>query len=317
MKRSLILLTLMIAGSCQFGGNRSSGNQEGSEPLSEAAEQTTAVAEKSTTSQPKTPEQELEEAKAALDEFFGKLAEKVDEAIEEGIIDTTAYQQRERPLQTYEEETPEPQEPDTWYGKDFALTAVKHIYLTATKAAPEGDATYKVTRIGNKAWLHVTVAGMTQYIQTFEYADGTTTAKMYKRGKLVSTSPAPGNSLGMRLSWILVSGDDIPLAKKRSAATITDTRDVTYLGRPCQIVEETADMAGSSVTRTVYIDKEYGFIYKMRSTGNTNAGKIDVTPFEVTAFTDKPTSKDIPDLNQKEDPLAPFKNAARQQGYDI
>ena len=70
----------MIAGSCQFGGNRSSGNQEGSEPLSEAAEQTTAVAEKSTTSQPKTPEQELEEAKAALDEFFGKLAETVDEA---------------------------------------------------------------------------------------------------------------------------------------------------------------------------------------------------------------------------------------------
>ena len=116
---------------------------------------------------------------------------------------------------------------------------------------------------------------------------------------------------------LLVSGDDIPLAKKRSAATVTGTKDGTYLGRPCRIVEETADMAGNSVTRTVYIDKEYGFIYKMRSTGNTGAGKLDVTPFEVTAFTDKPTSKDIPDLNQKEDPLAPFRTAARQQGYDI
>lgn len=307
----------MIAGSCQFGGNRSSGNQGQNTPQSETSEQTVTAAEKDASSQQKTPEQELEEAKAAVKDFFGKLAKAVDEAIEEGVLDTTAYQQQEQPTQNFEEESDEPQEPDAWYGKDFALTAVKHIYLTATKAAPEGDATYKVTRIGNKAWLHITVAGATQYIQTFEYADGTTTAKMYKRGKLVSTSPAPGNSLGMRLSWILVSGDDIPLAKKRSAATITDTRDGTYLGRPCQIVEETADMAGSSVKRTVYIDKEYGFIYKMRSIGKTSAGKLDVTPFEVTTFTDKPTSKDIPDINQKEDPLAPFKNAARQQGYDI
>ena len=307
----------MIAGSCQFGGNRSSGSQGDNAPLPEDTEQTATAAEKEAPSQQKTPEQELEEAKAAVEDFFGKLAKAVDEAIEEGILDTTAYQQQEQPSQNYEEDSSEPQEPDAWYGKDFALTTVKHIYLTATKAAPEGDATYKVTRIGNKAWVQISVAGATQSVQTFEYADGTTTAKLYKSGRLVSTSPAPGNSLGMRLSWILVSGKDIPLAKKRSAATITGTRDVTYLGRPCQIVEETADMAGSSVTRTVYIDKEYGFIYKMRSTGNTNAGKIDVTPFEVTAFTDKPTSKDIPDINQKEDPLAPFKNAARQQGYDI
>lgn len=317
MKRSLILLTLMIAGSCQFGGNRSSGNQGQNTPQPETSEQTVTAAEKDAPSQQKTPEQELEEAKAAVKDFFGKLAKAVDEAIEEGVLDTTAYQQQEQPTQNFEEESDKPQEPDAWYGKDFALTAVKHIYLTATKAAPEGDATYKVTRIGNKAWVQISVAGATQSVQTFEYADGTTTAKLYKSGRLVSTSPAPGNSLGMRLSWILVSGKDIPLAKKRSAATITGTRDGTCLGRPCQIVEETADMAGSSVTRTVYIDKEYGFIYKMRSTGNTGAGKIDVTPFEVTAFTDKPTSKDIPDINQKEDPLAPFKNAARQQGYDI
>ena len=316
MKRSLLLLTLLIAGSCQYGGNRSLGNQGDNAPLPETSEQTAAASEE-TTPRHKTPEEELEEAKSTLENIFGKIGKALENAIEDGRLDTTAFQQQERPPQTYEEETTEPQEPDAWYGKDFALTAIKHIYLTATKAAPEGDATYKVTRIGNKAWVQIVVAGLTQNIQTFEYADGMTTVKMYKGGKVVSTSPAPGNSLGMRLSWILVSGDDIPLAKKRSAATVTDTRDGTYLGRPCQIVEETADMAGSSVKRTVYIDKEYGFIYKMRSTGNTSTGKLDVTPFEVTAFTDKPTSKDIPDLNQKEDPLAPFKNAARQQGYDI
>ena len=54
---------------------------------------------------------------------------------------------------------------------------------------------------------------------------------------------------------------------------------------------------GSRITfdRTVYVDKEYGFIYKMHSKCDTSAGKVDSTPYEVLSFTDKPTSKDIPD----------------------
>ena len=266
MKKTLSLLCLiLLVASCQFTGHPSETSGPG--------------------------------ADISLEGILGKLKGLADKAMEKGWIDTTRAETTSTTT-ALEEDTPAgPQEPDTWYGKDFSLTATKHLYLTPTKATPEGDAVFKLTRIGNKAWLKVTTSGITQYSQTFEYEDGVTTAKMYRRGKLVSTSPAPGNSLGMRLSWIL-TGDDIPVAKKRSAATVKSTKDGTYLGRPCRIVEETADLAGSSVNRTVYIDKEYGFIYKMRSTGSISAGRIDVTPFEITAFTDKPTTKEIPDITR-------------------
>ena len=72
---------------------------------------------------------------------------------------------------------------------------------------------------------------------------------------------------------------------------------------------------GKQITfdRTVYVDKEYGFIYKMHPKGDTSAGKVDATPYEVLSFTDRPTSKDIPDYTKKSDPLAGLKKIAKDK----
>ena len=232
-----------------------------------------------------------------MEDFFGKLADAVDDAFETGKLDTTAFS---RPDETATDGQAEPelQEPDAWYAKDFALKAVKHVYITANVTKSEGDATYIVTRIGNKAWIQQTVLGRVQYTDVYEYSDRCTTKQRFKNGRAVSTSPYKETSLGQCLAYQFVSGTDIPIAKPRSAATVQKTTDGTICGRPCRIIEEKVDevAGGSRITfdRTVYVDKEYGFIYKMHSKGDTSAGKVDTTPYEVISFTDKPTAKDIP-----------------------
>ena len=261
-----------------------------------------------------TPEQELHAAIAAVDDFFGRLSEKVDEAIESGELDTTGFSQPKETV-TYEDAQDDIQEPDAWYSKDFSFKVVKHVYITANVTKSEGDATYIVTRIGNRAWIQQTVLGSVQYTDVYEYSNRCTTKQRFKKGRAVSTSPYKETSLGQCLAYQLVSGKDIPIAKPRSAATVVKTTDGMLCGRPCWIIQEQVDeMAGGnriSLDRTVYLDKEYGFIYKMHSKGDTSVGKVDSTPYEVLSFTDKPTSKDIPDATKKSDPLAGMKQMAK------
>ena len=261
-----------------------------------------------------TPEEELQAAIAAVDDFFGRLSEKVDEAIESGELDTTGFSQPKETV-TYEDAQDDIQEPDAWYSKDFSFKVVKHVYITANVTKSEGDATYIVTRIGNRAWIQQTVLGRAQYTDVYEYSNRCTTKQRFKNGRAVSTSPYKETSLGQCLAYQLVSGKDIPIAKPRSAATVVKTTDGMLCGRPCWIIQEQVDeMAGGnriSLDRTVYLDKEYGFIYKMHSKGDTSVGKVDSTPYEVLSFTDKPTSKDIPDATKKSDPLAGMKQMAK------
>lgn len=247
---------------------------------------------------PQDPEEELQAAVTTMEEFFGKLANAVDDAIKTGKLDSTGLNQPNETV-IHEQVQDDIQEPDAWYSKDFSFKVVKHVYLTANVTKSEGDATFIVTRIGNKAWIQQTVLGRVQYTDVYEYSDRCTTKQRFKNGRAVSTSPYKETSLGQCLAYQLVSGKDIPIAKQRSAATVQKTTDGTICGRPCRIIEEKVDeMAGGSritFDRTVYVDKEYGFIYKMHSKGDTSAGKVDSTPYEVLSFTDKPTSKDIPD----------------------
>ena len=49
--------------------------------------------------------------------------------------------------------------------------------------------------------------------------------------------------------------------------------------------------------RTTIWNKQYGFVYKSRS-ADSFVGKIDVTPYEVTHFTDHSTEKYIPSLTE-------------------
>lgn len=279
MKKLLFALSLMfLLSACKWTGGTRGNNVEA--PV------------------PQDPEEELQAAVTTMEEFFGKLANAVDDAIKTGKLDTTGLNQPNETV-IHEQVQDDIQEPDAWYSKDFSFKVVKHVYLTANVTKSEGDATFIVTRIGNKAWIQQTVLGRVQYTDVYEYSDRCTTKQRFKNGRAVSTSPYKETSLGQCLAYQLVSGKDIPIAKQRSAATVQKTTDVTICGRPCRIIEEKVDeMAGGSritFDRTVYVDKEYGFIYKMHSKGDTSAGKVDSTPYEVLSFTDKPTSKDIPD----------------------
>lgn len=301
MRKLLLALSLMsLLSACKWTGGTRGNNVEAPE-----ADQTEIMASASGTpastaekAKGQDPQEELQAAIAAVDEFFGKLGEKIDEAIESGKLDTTEF---DRPNETaaHEQVQDDILEPDAWYSKDFSFKVVKHVYITANVTMSEGDATYIVTRIGNKAWIQQTVLGRVQYTDVYEYSDRCTTKQRFKNGRAVSTSSYKETSLGQCLAYQLVSGKEIPIAKQRSAATIQKTTDGTICGRPCRIIEEKVDeMAGGNritFDRTVYVDKEYGFIYKMHSKGDTSAGKVDATPYEVLSFTDKPSSKDIPD----------------------
>ena len=277
------------------GNNVEAPEADQTEIMASASGTPAATAEKA---KGQDPQEELQAAIAAVDEFFGKLGEKIDEAIESGELDTTEFDQPNETV-THEEVQDDILEPDAWYSKDFSFKVVKHVYITANVTMSEGDATYIVTRIGNKAWIQQMVLGRVQYTDVYEYSDRCTTKQRFKNGRAVSTSPYKETSLGQCLAYQLVSGKDIPIAKPRSAATVQKTTDGTICGRPCRIIEEKVDelAGGNRITfdRTVYVDKEYGFIYKMHSKGDTSAGKVDATPYEVLSFTDKPTSKDIPD----------------------
>lgn len=279
MKKLLFALSLMfLLSACKWTGGTRGNNAEALPP--------------------QDSQDELQAAVSAMEEFFGKLADAVDDAIEIGKLDTTGFNQPNVTV-THEEVQDDIQEPEAWYSKDFSFKVVKHVYITANVTKSEGDATYIVTRIGNKAWIQQTVLGRVQYTDVYEYSDRCTTKQRFKNGRAVSTSPYKETSLGQCLAYQLVSGKEIPIAKQRSAATVQKTTEGTICGRPCRIIEEKVDeMAGGSrITfyRTVYVDKEYGFIYKMHSKGDTSAGKVDTTPYEVLSFTDKPTAKDIPD----------------------
>lgn len=279
MKKLLFALSLMfLLSACKWTGGTRGNNAEALPP--------------------QDPQDELQAAVSAMEEFFGKLADAVDDAIETGKLDTTGFNQPNVTV-THEEVQDDIQEPDAWYSKDFSFKVVKHVYITANVTKSEGDATYIVTRIGNKAWIQQRVLGRVQYTDVYEYSDRCTTKQRFKNGRAVSTSPYKETSLGQCLAYQLVSGKEIPIAKQRSAATVQKTTDGTICDRPCRIIEEKVDeMAGGSrITfyRTAYVDKEYGFIYKMHSKGDTSAGKVDTTPYEVLSFTDKPTAKDIPD----------------------
>lgn len=72
--------------------------------------------------------------------------------------------------------------------------------------------------------------------------------------------------------------------------------------------------AGGKATTTYYIDKEYGFFHRATQVGtNGNGQEINMTPFEVTYFTDKPTAQNIPDPKRSSNPVDALKKQLQGQ----
>ena len=248
---------------------------------------------------------------------LGKIAVALDKlgkkAVENGWIDTTKKEEASTQM-AEEETTPEPKEPDAWYAKDFSVTVEYKMYVNYNQRVPQGDKTFLITRIGNKAWIRTQKQGITQDVKVFEYADGGTTEKIYKGGKLTWTSPPAEISLGGTLAQRLVSGKEFAIAGSYATVNLKGAKESTCCGRPCWVVTRAVDslVAGTKlhIDQTFYLDKEYEFAYKVISKGYASNGmKVDMSPLEVTSFTDKPTQKDIPSINT-EDPRAAMKRKA-------
>jgi hypothetical protein len=91
-------------------------------------------------------------------------------------------------------------------------------------------------------------------------------------------------------------------------------KEGTFLGRPCLIAELYEEEAGGKATTTYYIDKEYGFFYRATQVGtNGNGQEINMTPFEVTYFTDKPTAQNIPNPKASNNPVDALKKQLQGQ----
>ena len=79
------------------------------------------------------------------------------------------------------------------------------------------------------------------------------------------------------------------------------TQEGTRCGRPCRIItlEEDTELGRGHLVSTLWLDKEYGFLYTISIKGTDDLGnKVDMQSFEVTSFTDKPSASDIPDPKQ-------------------
>ena len=95
MKKLLFALSLMfLLSACKWTGGTRGNNAEALPP--------------------QDPQDELQAAVSAMEEFFGKLADAVDDAIETGKLDTTGFNQPNVTV-THEEVQDDIQEPDAWY----------------------------------------------------------------------------------------------------------------------------------------------------------------------------------------------------------
>ena len=82
---------------------------------------------------------------------------------------------------------------------------------------------------------------------------------------------------------------------------MSQAQEVTRCGRPCWIItlEEDTALGRGHLVSTLWLDKEYCFLYSVSIKGTNDLGNIvDMESFEVTYFTDAPTGKDIPDPAQ-------------------
>ena len=164
-------------------------------------------------------------------------------------------------------------EPDTWYNHDFSLVYVQHKYAT-----PEG------------------------YNET-----------IYKGGKVDWEHAFDNQSLNSEIRYLLRKkypvAVDLP-----EGVDLCKAKEGTFLGRPCLIAELHEEEAGGKATTTYYIDKEYGFFYRATQVGtNGNGQEINMTPFEVTYFTDMPTAQNIPNPKASNNPVDALKKQLQGQ----
>ena len=271
----LFVPVLLMLASCQFTGVRPQAPDAG-----EAVGDSTVV-------------------KSGLGGLLEKLGSAL-EALEQAEDQSRSEADRARYEEDGATEYEEPAAEDYWYNHDFALVYVQHKYANATTPVPALDETYQIARVGDKVYLQFRLQGVIQKTNVYEATPEGYHETIYKGGKVSWEYSFDNSTLDGEVRYLLRSkypvavdlpeGVDLRLAKEG-----------TCCGRPCWI----AEMVEGQGTTTMYIDKQYGFFYRV------SVGKM--TPYEVTFFTDKPTAKDIPNPKSTNNPADQLKKQLQSQ----
>ena len=203
---------------------------------------------------------------------------------------------------------------DAWYDHDFSLTVVMHKYVNVSTPFPQADETVLVTRKDDKAYIQTSVQGVVQKCIIFEPIPVGYRETIYKNGKVDWTHDFDNGTLnyqvGYRLRHDYMLAQDIP-----TAVDLANAQETTRCGRPAWVAEvEEEEEDGAKAISTFVIDQEYRFFYSVKQVGKNKYGHdVNITLFDVTSFTDKPTVKDTPDPKNTVSPIEKMKRQLQNQ----
>ncbi len=263
-----------------------------------------------------TPTEKTEKNKEVLGKLLRGLDGLSKKAIEKGWIDTTSTDGRtvkEDDGGTLDNEKPAPL-PDKWYYKDFTLTYVKHAYWNVSMPFPENDETHKVTYYGGKLYIQLLRQGMVLKCYIYEPLPDGYRETIYSDGKVSWTHDFDNEPLTSMLSDKL--RHDYTFAKDLpSEVDLGKARESTRCARPCLTIDIEEKEDGADAVTTVCIDKQYRFMYSLTQVGkNKYGGAVNITPFEITSFSDRPTERDVPDPKSSENPIKALKRQLQEKG---
>lgn len=203
--------------------------------------------------------------------------------------------------------------PDAWYDHDFSLVVVMHKYMSVSTPFPQADETVLVTRKDDKAYIQTSIQGVVQKCITFEPIPVGYRETIYKNGKVDWTHDFDNGTLnyqvGYRLRHDYMLAKDIP-----TAVDLANAQETTRCGRPAWEVEVEEEEDGSKSVSTFVIDQEYRFFYSVKQVGKNKYGHdVNITLFDVTSFTDKPTARDIPNPKNTVSPVEKMKRQLQNQ----
>lgn len=203
--------------------------------------------------------------------------------------------------------------PDAWYDHDFSLVVVMHKYVNVSTPFPQADETVLVTRMSDKAYIQSYVQEVVRKCTTLEPIPEGYRETIFKNGKVDWTHDFDNGTLnyqvGYRLRHDYMLAQDIP-----TAVDLAKAQETTRCGRPAWEVEVEEEEDGTKALSTFVIDQEYRFFYSVKQVGKNKYGHdVNITLFDVTSFTDKPTAKDIPDPKNTISPIETMKKQLRKQ----
>ena len=202
---------------------------------------------------------------------------------------------------------------EKWYDHDFSLTVVMHKYVNVSTPFPQADETVLVTRKDDKAYIQTSVQGVVQKCIIFEPIPVGYRETIYKNGKEDWTHDFDNGTLnyqvGYRLRHDYMLAQDIP-----TAVDLANAKETTRCGRPAWVAEVEEEEDGAKAVSTFVVDQEYRFFYSVKQVGKNKYGHdVNITLFDVTSFTDKPTAKDFPDPKNTVSPIEKMKRQLQNQ----